>query len=134
MIKQIVDEIKDVVKNIPNINTVVDFNPYDINSLKSVEYTTFAWVLNEIQEDQTGTTINLSLFYIDRLAKDNSNKMLIYETSFNTLRRIINTLETEYNYYIPNKRYTHFTEEFADKCAGCFVDISISVELGDCIY
>ena len=59
MIKQIVDEIKAVVKNIPNINTVVDFNPYDINSLKSVEYTTFAWVLNEIQEDQTGITINL---------------------------------------------------------------------------
>ena len=134
MIKQIVDEIKAVVKNIPNINTVIDFNPYDINSLKSVEYTTFAWVLNEIQEDQTSTTINMSLFYIDRLLDDNSNKMLIYETSFNTLRRIVNTLETEYNYYIPNKSYRHFTEEFADKCAGCFADISISVDIGDCIY
>lgn len=69
-------------------------------------------------------TIGATLFCVDRLTDDSSNKLEVQSDMFDRLQRIISTLE-ENTTNLESNTYTPFTEKFADLCAGMFVEFSL---------
>ena len=68
-------------------------------------------------------SISGTLFCVDRLTDDSSNRLEIQSNAFNKLQRIISTLE-ENTINLQSNTYTPFTEKFADLCGGMFVEFS----------
>jgi hypothetical protein len=127
--------IENIVQEQPNINQIIQFNPYDLNGLREAKYTAIGYTLNSATEDKIigFITYNLSLIYIDRLTTNKSNQKEIYSTGLKTLKRIIDML-TIGQYDIPNVEYQFFSDEYADKCAGVFATFQVKFTTGDCIY
>lgn len=134
MIKDIINKIEGTAQNIPNINQIIQFNVYDINKLKNVDYSCFAWTINDGIENNGTITYTISIFYVDRLLSDNSNKLLIWDEGETILKRIIDMLSEEDFGEISQRKYQYFSDEFVDKCAGVWCDFSIGIQVGDCIY
>lgn len=68
-------------------------------------------------------SISGTLFCVDRLTDDSSNRLEIQSNAFNKLQRIISALE-ENTINLQSNTYTPFTEKFADLCGGMFVEFS----------
>ena len=68
-------------------------------------------------------SISGTLFCVDRLTDDSSNRLEIQSSAFNKLQRIISALE-ENTINLQSNTYTPFTEKFADLCGGMFVEFS----------
>lgn len=134
MLRDLLGRIEDIAKEQPNINQVIQFNVYDINKLKNIDYSCFAWTINNTREEYDTMTYNISIFYVDRLLSDESNKLLIWNEGETVLKRILDTLAQENFGYINSRTYNYFSDEFMDKCAGVWVDFSIGIQVGDCIY
>lgn len=131
----LLNTIENLVQEQPNINQIIQFNPYDLNGLREAKYTAIGYTLNGATENKmTGfITYNLSLIYIDRLTTNKSNQKEIYSTGQKTLKRIIDTLSIS-QYDITNVEYQFFADEYADKCAGVFATFQVMIHTGDCIY
>lgn len=69
-------------------------------------------------------SISGTLFCVDRLTDDSSNRLEIQSNAFNKLQRIISALE-ENTINLQSNTYTPFTEKFADLCGGMFVEFSL---------
>ena len=68
-------------------------------------------------------SISGTLFCVDRLTDDSSNRLEIQSNAFDKLQRIISALE-ENTINLQSNTYTPFTEKFADLCGGMFVEFS----------
>lgn len=68
-------------------------------------------------------SISGTLFCVDRLTDDSSNRLEIQSNAFNKLQRIISALE-ENTINLQSNTFTPFTEKFADLCGGMFVEFS----------
>lgn len=68
-------------------------------------------------------SISGTLFCVDRLTDDSSNRLEIQSNAFNKLQRIISALG-ENTINLLTNTYTPFTEKFADLCGGMFVEFS----------
>ena len=72
----------------------------------------------------SGTQINFTLFYTDRLVEDNSNKKSIQSTGINVIKQVLSKFEQEHpTFAIDSVNYQPFTEKFADMCAGVFCNV-----------
>lgn len=69
-------------------------------------------------------SISGTLFCVDRLTDDSSNRLEIQSNAFNKLQRIISALE-ENTINLQSNTYTPFTEKFADLCGGMFVEFNL---------
>ena len=86
--------------------------------------------------DYNGTQMNVtgSLFYVDALLSDSSNKLQIQATGMTTLQQIFMRLMDNYpDFDLRTGRYTPFDEKFADLCAGVFSNFTISFMDDICI-
>ena len=66
--------------------------------------------------------VNITLFYVDRLTSDQSNRKSIQSTATDVLGDIIHSLESN------SVTYTLFTEKFSDLCAGAYAEFTVTVE------
>ena len=72
----------------------------------------------------SGTQINFTLFYTDRLVEDSSNKKSIQSTGINVIKQLLSKFEQEHpTFDIDSVNYQPFTEKFADMCAGVFCNV-----------
>ena len=135
---EIVDNLLSIAKKQPNINYVGEGDIYSLNSLPSIDYSVFFITQTNHQQGENTVTYNLTLYYIDRLLNDGSNKLQIQSQGMMVLNNIINILnnmnsdiEIEYNI-----DYTTFVHKFQDNCSGVFANVSITAdaELGICGY
>lgn len=69
-------------------------------------------------------SISGTLFCVDRLTDDSSNRLEIQSNAFNKLQRIISALE-ENTINLQSNTYTPFTEKFSDLCGGMFVEFNL---------
>lgn len=69
-------------------------------------------------------SISGTLFCVDRLTDDSSNRLEIQSNAFNKLQRIFEALE-ENTINLQSNTYTPFAEKFADLCGGMFVEFSL---------
>lgn len=131
----IVEKLKDIAINKPNINYVGEGDIYDLNTLPNIDYSVFYITQSNHSQNQDTTTFNLTLYYIDRIFQDKSNTLNIQSTGIQVLTTIVNTFEYSNDVIVNyDMDYTTFTHKFSDLCAGVYCNLSISVdnELGIC--
>ena len=129
---EIVDSFLSIAKNIPNINYVGEGDIYCLNTLPNVDYGVFFITQTNHQQSENTIKYTLTLFYVDRLKADSSNKLKIQSTGITTLGNIINIFsmkneEVDIDYDI---QYTTFLQRFADECSGVFCNVTITAPNG----
>lgn len=127
---EVVDSFLNIAKNVPNINYVGQGDIYSLNTLPNVEYGVFFITQTNHQMSENTITYNLTLFYVDRLKADGSNKLQIQSQGISTLGNIINLFslhndEVDIEYDI---QYTTFLQRFADECSGVFCNVSVTTD------
>lgn len=132
---EIVTEFEKIAKKIPNINYVGNGDIYELNNLPNIDYGVFYITQTNHTQNEDNTNYTLTLFYVDRLAADSSNKLAIQSNGIRILTNIINVFamnnDVEISYDI---QYTTFLQRFVDECAGVFCNITIKTnnDLGIC--
>ena len=90
--------------------------------------------VQNVDSNGTQMTVTGSIFYVDVLLSDTSNKLQIQSTGMTTLQQIFMRLMDNYpDFDLRTGRYTPFDEKFADLCAGVFSNFTISFMDDTCI-
>lgn len=134
----IVNEFLDIAKKQPNINYVGEGDIYDLNKLPNIDYGVFYITQTNHTQSEQMINYNLTLFYVDRIVKDGSNKLAIQSNGIITIGNIINLFslknpDVEIDYDI---EYTTFLHRFSDECSGVFATVRIITDnnVGICGY
>lgn len=127
--------IKDVAINNPLVKETIDGDIYQINS-KENQYGVFCVTGNVATRNDHTTTYEFTLFYVDRLLEDQSNKNVVQTDAIICIQSVCNFInQNNENINISTPiNYELFTQRFTDQCAGAFATINMEVEdsLGDC--
>lgn len=126
--------LKDLVKYIntasisyPTIQEFGEGDIYEFLNNGEHKYPCIFLTIESISTDNDTQNINASLFYVDRLLSDNSNKLDVQTVGVTALKSVKEKLE-ELNYInFTSINYTPFTEKFSDLCAGAFAQCIIQV-------
>ena len=90
--------------------------------------------VQNVDSNGTQMTVTGSLFYVDALLSDTSNKLQIQATGMTTLQQIFMRLMDNYpDFDLRIGRYTPFDEKFSDLCSGVFSNFTISFMDDICI-
>lgn len=90
--------------------------------------------VQNVDSNGSQMTVTGSLFYVDALLSDTSNKLQIQSTGMTTLHQIFMRLMDNYpDFELRTGRYTPFDEKFSDLCAGVFSNFTISFMDDTCI-
>lgn len=135
---EIVNEFLDIARKQPNIGYVNCGDIYSINSIPNLDYGVFFVTQTNHSQDENTVSYSLTLYYIDRLLPDESNRLQIQSQGILVLNNIINIFnnlndEAQIEYDI---NYTTFTHRFTDNCAGVFANVTITTDnvIGTCGY
>lgn len=134
---EIINKLKDIAINKPNINYVGDGDVYTLNSLPNLDYSVFFITQNEHSIDGNTITYNLNLFYIDRIADSEDNVLNIQSDGILQLTNIINTLVFSEDVDVDGEiNFVPFIQRFADNCAGVYCSVSFVCDnnIGICHY
>ena len=127
--------IKDVAINNPLVKQTIDGDIYQINS-KENQYGVFCVTSDMVTRNDHTTTYDFTLFYVDRLLEDQSNKNVVQTDGIICIQSVCNFInQNNENINISTPiTYQLFTQHFTDQCAGAWATISMEVEdsLGDC--
>ena len=134
---EIINKLKSIAINKPNINYVGDGDVYVLNSLPDIDYSVFFITQNDHSIYQDTITYSLNLFYIDRISDSEDNTLNIQSDGMLQLTNIINTLVFSEDVDVDGEiSFTPFIQRFADQCAGVYCNVRFTVEnnLGTCNY
>ena len=134
---EIINKLKDIAINKPNINWVGDGDVYTLNSLPNIDYSVFFITQNDHSIYQDTITYSLNLFYIDRISDSEDNTLNIQSDGMLQLTNIINTLVFSEDVDVDGEiSFTPFIQRFADQCAGIYCNVRFVVDnnLGVCSY
>ena len=134
---EIINKLKSIAINKPNINYVGDGDVYTLNSLPNIDYSVFFITQNDHSIYQDTITYSLNLFYIDRISDSEDNVLNIQSDGMLQLTNVINTLVFSEDVDVDGDiTFTPFIQRFADNCAGvyCTVRFIVDNNLGTCNY
>ena len=132
---EIVTNIQDIAKNIPNINSVYEGDVYTINQNQTIKYKSFVITQQPHTENPEDNTItyHFYLFEVDRLQLSNGNKLQIQSTALVDLHNIIKQIEDlDGVLTVDTVTYNTFEHRFNDLCSGAYADVTITSYLNDC--
>lgn len=118
-----------IAKNQPNVNGIVESGDiFDLNKEEyQQKYSAFCATQNTHTVGEEFTTYSFTLFYVDRLTLDKSNKIEIQSTAVQFFANLIKTIMHNFdNLDWTNGDVTTFTEKFSAECAGAYMTCSIT--------
>ena len=118
-----------IAKNQPNVNGIVETGDiYDLNKDEyQQKYAAFCATQGTHNVGEEFTTYSFTLFYVDRLTLDKSNKIEIQSTAVQFFANLIKTIMHNFeNLNWTNGDVTTFTEKFSAECAGAFMTCNIT--------
>ena len=126
---EIVDILKKISLNQPNIRSVSDGSVYDaLNNNPSVQYDVFHISQTNHREDENYDYYGFNLFYVSRLEDSlENNRLQIQSIGKEVLSNIIRTLCENFAIDYPTITYFPFTQRFNDLCAGVYCSIQLDV-------
>lgn len=137
-LQDIIKNLKDIALKQHNINYANEGDVYMLNSLPNLDYGVFFVTQTNHSQSVNTVTYNLTLYYIDRLLTDESNKLQIQSNGIIALGNIINIFNQKYDdvEIVYDITYNTFTHQFADACAGVYATVKIIADndLGVCGY
>lgn len=113
----------------PNVNGIVETGDiYDLNKDEyQQKYSAFCVTQNTHSVGEEFTTFSFTLFYVDRLTLDKSNKIEIQSTAVEFFGNFIKTVMEKYKWLDwSNGEVTTFTEKFSAECAGAYMNCNIT--------
>ena len=126
---QLINTIKTIALAQPNIHSCVD----EFLSLNDITAKYSAIVLQQRNHQRNNDFISFN-FYLgaaDRLTEDKSNEIEVQSTAINTINNIVYKLE-DLGFDCSMGSYNVFTERFLAEAAGCYVELSINIPVGEC--
>lgn len=132
---EIVTNIQNIAKNIPNINSVSEGDVYVINQNPTIKYKSFVITQQPHTEntEDNRITYHFYLFEVDRLQLGNGNKLQIQSTALEDLHNIIKQIEElDGVFEIDSVTYNTFEHKFNDLCSGAYADVTIICNINDC--
>lgn len=126
-LKNIVTLIKNVSMSYPTIQEFGESDIYEFMNSGEHKYPTIFLTIESITSDEYAQTLNATLFYVDRLLSNSSNKIDVQTVGLTTLKSIKEKLEEVNHINFTSVNYTPFTEKFSDLCAGVFAQCNIQV-------
>ena len=131
----LIKNIKSLAKSEPNIRFAEEGDVYVLNNQQDIDYPAFILTQGEHSgnfDDET-QTFGFSLFAVDRLVSDQSNKVDVQNWAINFIERLINKIEScGLGQINSDYRIETFTERFNSLCAGAFVQLNIQVNSEIC--
>ena len=126
---QLINTIKTIALAQPNIHSCVD----EFLSLNDITAKYSAIILQQRNHQRNNDFISFN-FYLgaaDRLTEDKSNEIEVQSTAINTINSIVSKLE-DLGFDTTMGSYNVFTERFLAEAAGCYVELSINIPVGEC--
>ena len=108
-----------------SVAMVVPDNIYDLNDNPEAQYGVFGYTQGQHSVNGEMMTYAFSLFYVDRLNEDGSNKQMAQSVGIDTLTNVIYAMEEELPVSVTSATFDTFTERFSDDCAGVMASVSI---------
>lgn len=131
-LKSLLDSLSKVAYTIPNVNTVILGDVYQLNKLTDVDYSVICIYENNATINNNSITHTVTIFYIDRLVDNGENEYSVKSTGEVILKEILTKLDVLGEIEIDsNKRLNYFTQKFADECAGVYMQVDITSDMGD---
>lgn len=117
-----------VASNQPNINGIVKTGDiYDLNKEEYTQkYAAFCVTQGEHEITESWSRFSFTLYYVDRLNLDKSNKDEIHSTAVEFFHNFASTIYSNYpTVDFTAGRVVTFTERFSAECAGAFMTCEI---------
>ena len=131
---QFVNNVLETAKSHKLVYEVGEGDIYEHLNSGDHKYPCVFLTVQNIDYNGTQMTVTGSLFYVDALLSDTSNKLQIQATGMTTLQQIFMRLMDNYpDFDLRTGRYTPFDEKFADLCAGVFSNFTVSFMDDICI-
>lgn len=127
--------IKGISEQIPLVQSYYTTSPYESWNVEEVKYGSVSFVITKVNTRETTTTFDATIYYADRLLEDNSNRDSVHSDAATVIQTIVGALNTadEYLEVSYPVGITLFEQDFADKLAGGYAQVSISAEgMGEC--
>lgn len=120
-----------VAQNQPNVNGIVETGDiFDLNKDEyQQKYSAFCATQRTHTVGEDFTTYRFTLFYVDRLTLDKSNKIEIQSTACEFFQNLIKTIMQHFeslDFTVGD--VTTFTEKFSAECAGAYMDCEITTK------
>ena len=125
-----IKEIKEISTSHILVNEYGEGDIYEYLNNGEHKYPCIFLTVTNLTTTDSGTTINFTLFYTDRLVENQANKTSIQSTGISVIKQILSRYEQLHpEYLLSNVNYTPFTEKFTDMCAGVFCDVVIENQM-----
>lgn len=128
---EVINLLNYIAKNQPNVNGIVDScDVYDLNKEEyQQKYAAFCVQQNTHQVSEDFTTFSFTMFYVDRLTDDKSNKIEIQSTAVEFFSNFIKTVMQKFDSLDFSNGEVHpFTERFSAECAGAYMDCKVTTK------
>ena len=131
---EIVTNIQNIAKDIPNMHSISEGDIYVINQNQTIRYKTLVITQQSHTENTEDNTItyHFYLFEVDRMMEGKTNKLQIQSTAIVDLHNIIKQIgDLDGVLDLDSVAYNTF-EKFNDVCAGAYADVTITCNINDC--
>lgn len=131
-LKSLIDKIKQICSNIPNVTVVSTESVYDLNN-SDISYPAIVITQTSHSLDFTESFMHygFQIFYAERLLEDKSNMIDNQSTAISVLGALMLQLYNE-NVIANNATFVPFMERFQALTSGAFANITLDVPLSDC--
>lgn len=125
-----IKEIKEISTSHILVNEYGEGDIYEYLNNGEHKYPCIFLTVTNLTTTESGTAINFTLFFTDRLVENQANKTAIQSTGISVIKQILSRYEQLHpEYLLSNVEYTPFTEKFTDMCAGVFCDVVIENQI-----
>lgn len=123
----LIDEIKQV--SLRYSEEFYEGDIYEYLNSGNHKYPCIILTVQNITTDNDVNTISATIFAVDRLTNDSSNKLEVQSLCMSKITQILGTLEERVN-NIQSNTLTPFTEKFSDLCGGMYGEFTLEY-IGD---
>ena len=131
--RELLNNIIDVAKKHPNINSTFIGDVYELNHRNDVDYCAFVITqgTHRVNSDDDYIDYTLNLFYVDRLTADESNRTQIHSSGIDFMNSLLRAVE-KLGVTVVEHTENVFNERFNDVCAGVYATVVLRVEIDEC--
>lgn len=131
-IKDLIKFIEDKALKHPSVHQFIEGDIYQLNTLQDIKYSVVCVTQQEHQVivDEEKINYHFSIFYVDRMTSDQTNKLDVQASAINVLTNICTKLEEVG--IVQDYTIQPFTQLFNDECAGEYIDVIIELDLSEC--
>ena len=131
--RELLNNITEVAKKHPNINSTFIGDVYELNHRNDVDYCAFVITngTHRVNSDEDYIDYTLNLFYVDRLTADESNRTQIHSSGIDFMNSLLRAVE-KLGVVVVEHTENVFNERFNDVCAGVYAKVVFRVDIDEC--